>query len=165
MPPVSLHPLFREDSRSALPGIVIDRGLIDRLSASFNALRPAAGDLAAAFYRRLFEKAPHVRDMFTQPIEVQQQKLIASLETIVQFLTDPPAQRAFLRDLGKRHANYGARPEHYNLVIETFLEAIEEVTGGLLDPMVKSEWRMVMRLVSDAMIDGAIQSSPTNKTG
>lgn len=157
MPPVSLHPLFREDSCSALPGIVIDRGLIDRLSASFSALRPAAGELAAAFYRRLFEKAPPVREMFTQPIEIQQQKLIASLETIVQFLADPAAQRTYLRDLGKRHASYGARPEHYDLVIETFIEAMDDVTGGLLDPMVKGEWRMVMRLVSDSMLEASTQ--------
>lgn len=155
MAPVSLHPLFRQGSDPALPGIVIDRALIGRLSDSFASLRPAANDLAAAFYRRLFEKKPELRGMFTQPLQVQQQKLIASLETIVQFLSDPSAQRAYLRDLGKRHANYGARAEHYDLVIDTFMEAMDETTGGFLDPIVRNEWRQVMRLVSDAMINGA----------
>lgn len=155
MAPVSLHPLYREDPRSPLPGIVIDRALIARLKASFETLRPAAGTLAAAFYRRLFNKQPQLRGMFTQPPEVQQAKLIASLESIVQFLSDPVAQRSYLRDLGTRHAHYGARPEHYDLVIDTFMEAMDEATEGRLDPAIRNEWRLVMRLVSDAMISGA----------
>lgn len=155
MAPVSLHPLFRDGPRSPLPGIVVDRALIDRLGASFAALKPAASALASAFYRRLFEKRPELRAMFTQPMEIQQQKLIASLETIVAFLADPPAQRAYLRELGMRHLRYGARPEHYDLVIDTFIEAMDEATGGLLDPIVRNEWHQVMRLVSDSMIAGA----------
>lgn len=165
MAPVSLHPLYREGSHSPLPGIVIDRALIDRLAASFEALRPAAGNLASAFYRRLFEKQPQLRGMFTQPLAVQEAKLLASLETIVQFLSDPASQRTYLRELGKRHAQYGARSEHYDIVIDTFMEAMDEATGGLLDPLVRNEWRQVMRLVSDAMISGARDLSTAQLKG
>lgn len=160
MAPVSLHPLFKDGSRSSLPGIVIDRPLIDRLAASFEAIRPVGNRVAEAFYRRLFEKQPRLRSMFTQPMEVQQQKLLASLETIVQFLEQPAEQRAYLRELGARHASYGARPEHYDLVIDTLLEAIAESMGGQLDPATASEWRQVLRLVSDFMIDGQGPGQP-----
>lgn len=163
MAPVSLHPLYKDGPRGSLSGLVVDQGLIDRLGASFAMLRPNAETLAKAFYRRLFLKKPELQAMFKSPMDVQRQKLIASLETIVLFLSDPSAQRAYLRDLGRRHVTYGAKPEHYGLVIETMLEAMDEATGGLLDPMVRNEWRDVLQLVSEWMIDGA--GGPGRATG
>ncbi len=163
MAPVSLHPLFKDGPRGSLSGLVIDQGLIDRLSSSFASLRPAADVLAQAFYRRLFLKKPELQAMFKSPMDVQRTKLIASLETIVLFLSDPSSQRAFLRELGRRHVTYGARPEHYGLVVETLLEAMDEASGGLLDPMVRNEWRDVLQLVSEWMIDGA--EGPVRQTG
>ena len=165
MAPVSLHPLFKDGSRGGLTSLVVDQHLIDRLSASFESLRPAADDFAAAFYRRLFLKKPELKAMFQSPMDIQRRKLIASLETIVQFLADPASQRAYLRELGRRHAGYGARPEHYDLVVDTLMEAMDEVTGGLIDPVVRKEWRDVLHLVSEWMIDGAssIQSPASER--
>ncbi len=154
MAPVSLHPLFSGGPRSSLPGIVIDRLLVERIRVSFELIRSNGHKLAAAFYRRLFERQPRLRAMFTQPLEIQQQKLFASLETIVRFLEEPASQRSYLRELGARHAEYGARPEHYDIVIETLLEAIDESLGGRLEPIIANEWHQVLRLVSDFMLDG-----------
>jgi methyl-accepting chemotaxis protein len=153
--PVNLHPLYKDGPRGSRSGLVIDQALVDRLAASFAALRPASDALAQAFYRRLFRKKPDLEALFTTPMEMQRQKLIASLEAIVLFLSDPASQRTYLKELGRRHVGYGARPEHYGLVIETMLEAMDEASGGLLDPMVRSEWRDVLQLVSEWMIDGA----------
>lgn len=164
MAPVSLHPLYKDGPRGSLARLVIDQGLIDRLGMSFATLRPVADALAQAFYRRLFLKKPELQAMFKTPMDVQRQKLIASLETIVLFLSEPSAQRAYLRELGRRHVAYGARPEHYALVIDTMIEAMDEATGGLLDPMVRNEWRDVLQLVSEWMIDGAEGAGPWQGT-
>lgn len=155
MPPVSFHPLFKDNPDNPLPRIRVDRALVERLSASFEAMRPAADALAAAFYRRLFERRPDLRPLFQTPLSVQQRKLIASLETIVRYLDDPPSQRAYLRELGRRHKEYGAQPAHYDLVIETLIEAMVEAAPGAMEPAIRDEWRQVLRLVSDWMISGA----------
>jgi nitric oxide dioxygenase len=90
--------------------------------------------------------------MFRTEPQVQAAKLIASLDAIVQNLVDPDANAQMLAELGRRHAGYGAKPEHYDLVIELLVDSMRELMGPAIQDQSLNEWRMALRLVSNQMI-------------
>ncbi len=160
--PLRRHPVARSSDAGALAGFPIERDLVQRLRDSYDLVRQRDLQLAEIFYERLFTAAPAVRPLFTLPSEQQAAKLMAALDAIVRNLTAPADNAALLNDLGKRHAAYGARPEHYDLVIDLLVESMTTLLGDEIDATVFDEWRMALRLVSDQMIAAAQRAPPAS---
>lgn len=152
--PVRRHPIANPMQNTGLASVPLDKDLITRLQRSFDEIRPHGAALGAAFYAKLFAKAPQVRPLFRSETAVQAQKLIAALDAVVRNLVNPAENAAMIAALGRRHAGYGATPEHYELVVTLLVEAIDEVMGPRIAPPRLEEWRLVLRLVSDQMIAG-----------
>lgn len=150
--PVHRHPVADTKAPGPLAQVPLDHALIARLRASYAVVRQRDLKLAEIFYARLFAAAPHLRPMFRGEPAVQAAKLIASLDAIVQNLVDPQANAAMLAALGKRHAGYGAKPEHYDLVIKILVESMHELLGPQTPQQSLDEWRTALRLVSNQMI-------------
>jgi len=146
---------------SPLAAVPLDHALIARLRASFEQLRPDGSRLGEVFYSKLFAVAPHLRPLFRSDPGQQATKLIASLDTIVRNLSAPVDNAAMIRAMGERHAGYGARPEHYELVVGLLIESIREVLGAAADARVLEEWGTALRLVSQQMISAAAGRRPS----
>ena len=58
-------------------------------------------------------------------------------------------------DLGKRHASYGVRPEHYEPVGAALLWTLEQGLGPDFTPPVKEAWTSAYLLLSGVMQDAA----------
>ncbi len=150
--PVRRHPIASSmKSSEDLSAVPLDGRLILRLKASYEGVRKEDLRLAEAFYAKLFAAAPHLRAMFRSEPEAQAAKLIASLDAIVNNLEAPSANAKMLADLGRRHAGYGAKPEHYDLVIELLVDSMREVGGPRMDSQSLDDWRIALRLVSNQM--------------
>lgn len=149
--PVRRHPIA-----AASANLPLDHDLIRRLKSTFALVVASDSKFAEIFYDRLFQAAPHLRAMFHSDPKAQAQKLTASLETVVHSLADPARNQRYLAELGQRHAGYGARPEHYQLVIDLLIGAMRDALGPHADPRRLEEWRTALRLVADQMI-GASQ--------
>jgi hemoglobin-like flavoprotein len=146
------HPVAASKALDHLAAIPIDHALIGRLEVSFRLLREQSADLGRVFYAKLFAAAPHLRPMFRTHPDEQAAKLVASLEMIVGNLAAPGANAAMLSELGRRHAGYGAKPEHYVVVVDLLVESMRDVLGARSDERVLDEWRTALRLVSRQMI-------------
>lgn len=153
--PVHRHPIATTRINDPLTNIPLDRALIARLQATYQVVREQDMQLAENFYAKLFAAAPHLRALFTTEPAAQAKKLIASLGMIVENLADPHQNTAMLTSLGKRHAGYGAKPEHYDLVIDLLIESMRELLGAQANEQNLHEWRLALRLVSDQMINAA----------
>ncbi|MCW5756511.1 MAG: hypothetical protein KIT54_04665 [Phycisphaeraceae bacterium] len=151
--PVHRHPASASKVGEPITRIPVDAGVIERLRSSYRLVRRQDLEFARVFYAKLFEAAPGVRAMFPQDLELQSRKLTMALDTIVANLENPEANSHLLAQMGKRHAGYGARPEHYHLVIETMVAAMRAVLGAQADERVLDEWRMALRLIGKQMID------------
>ncbi len=150
--PVQRHPIARSQRQDPLAGLPMDHALIARLRASFEQIRMQGLRLGEVFYAKLFAAAPHLRSMFKTDLATQSDKLIASLDTVVRNLERPEQNAAMLAALGERHAGYGARPEHYTLVVKLLVDSMREVLGPAADEKGLEEWRTALRLISDQMI-------------
>lgn len=81
-----------------------------------------------AFYSRLFERFPEVREMFEHAdMRIQAMKLYEVLRVTVRFLDNIESLTPILQDMGIRHAEaYGVVRDHYNALTEVFIEVLNE---------------------------------------
>jgi len=152
---VTRHPLCTTLATRHLQGIPADEALIRRLERSFEGLGAADSPLAQRFYDRLFARHPELRAMFPVDMAAQQKKLVDSLTAIIDNLRDPLNTQALLEELGRKHVDFGAKPEHYPWVCESLIGALAESSGPNWTGELQAEWTVALELVSAAMLAGA----------
>lgn len=111
--------------------------------------RVATGEL---FYKRLFEIAPAVKPLFPKDMTTQNRKLIDMLELIVGGLDNLVKIVPIIRREGKKHANYGAKPEHFEAVGAAWLWTLEQILQDEFTPDIKDAWKVAYHLIASTMI-------------
>ena len=139
---------------------MVNAGEIRMVRGSFPAIAGVSGPVAALFYGRLFELAPHVRPLFRQDIAVQGRKLMDMLTTLVGNLDRFDELEPLLKAMGQRHAGYGVRPEHYETVRSALIWAFGIALEEEFTPELKSAWSAVIEAVSAVMKEGAAELLP-----
>jgi hemoglobin-like flavoprotein len=150
---VTIHPL--SGAPSVPPGVAADAALIKRLQESFRALLDAHPSLADHFYARLFQGHPELRSMFPRDMANQKKKLLDTLNLIVENLQAPLTVRARLEKLGESHVAYGARPEHYPIVLSALVGAIAEMAGPNWTADLEDDWTSAISMVAAIMIEAS----------
>ena len=107
---------------------------------SFDQVRPILEDAALLFYERLFELDPSLRSLFRSSREAPAQKLAQALTVVVKGLENPAQLRGAIEALGRRHAGYGVRDEHYTTVGEALIWTLERGLGRAFTPEVRAAW-------------------------
>ena len=103
---------------------------LDALETSFDLVAPRGDELMDAFYARLFATAPAVEPLFAgTDLRRQKAMLLGALVLLRKSLRDLDAIVPALRDLGARHAAYGAEPAHYPVVGAVLIASMEEIAG------------------------------------
>ena len=116
------------------------------------------GDAASIrFYERLFEKAPHVQELFGSDIDRQARMFLQSLNVIVASLSSTDRAARVLQRLGEKHRGYGVAPDHYTVMGTTLLETIGEFLGDDFDNEAAEAWSAAFRLISSIMISASEQ--------
>jgi hemoglobin-like flavoprotein len=111
------------------------------------------GDRAAGlFYDRLFTIDPSIRELFAQTDMTQQQKkLLQVLAVAVSALDNLGPLTKTVEDLGRRHAGYGVKDEHYDTVGAALLWTLENGLGQAWTPEVAAAWTELYELLSGIM--------------
>ena len=146
---ISIHPLGPDLHARC---ISTDRELATRLRHSFAAIVPAADLFADHFYARIFAAAPAVRALFPPDMREQKAKLLAALAWVVEHLEQGETLKARLREMGRRHEQYGARAAHYPLVTDAMIGAMADVSGPAWTDEIAADWRTALERVSDIMM-------------
>ena len=122
---------------------------------SFQKVVPIADQAAAIFYTKLFELDPTLKSMFKTDIAEQGKKLMTMIGTAVGGLNHLDKIVPAVQELGKRHVDYGVKPDHYNTVATALLYTLETGLGSAWTPEVKEAWIAVYVLLSQTMKDAA----------
>lgn len=133
--------------------------LIQRLEASFNAVKPKGEELVETFYGKLFASNPEVRSMFPDEMKDQRNKLLQSLAFVVANLRNPDALTEALHKLGAGHVAYGTAPEHYPVVRDNLLAAMSEIAGDVWTDQLTEDWTAAINTVAEVMLEGAAQAN------
>ena len=113
---------------------------IELVQQSFRLIEPIIDDVATLFYERLFEIDPSLRRMFHRSRREQARLLAHTLSVVVDGIARPSQLRAAVEALGQRHAGYGARGEHYAIVGEALLWALEKGLKHAFTSEVRDAW-------------------------
>jgi methyl-accepting chemotaxis protein len=148
-------------SRRPVKAVAEDNALgldVALLERSFDALAPHGEALVKRFYEELFRRHPAVKPMFANTsLEVQETKLLGALKLVINSLRKPDALVAALKNLGAKHRDYGAQPEHYGAVADTLLDVMAELAGDGWTDAVDAAWTKALDTVAATML-----SAPEN---
>ena len=128
---------------------------IQLIKETFAMVAPSADAVAATFYARLFELDPSLRPMFPASLNEQGRKLMQVLGAAVGMLDRPQALIPVLESLGRRHAGYGVRDEHYDTVGAALLWTLGHGLGEGFTKEVCGAWAALYQLVATTMQNAA----------
>lgn len=144
---------------------------VSLLKKSYRQLEPLR--LAASFYEKLFMRYPHLKHLFPADRSDLMAKLMSVLELVVFSFEEKTSDQFFLqesmvlplRDLGKKHDDYGVAPEHYTIANNLLIESIRERLGSLFSDEINESWSKSLHILSSAMQDSSVDSQLKNKVG
>lgn len=122
---------------------------------SFEQVLPIAEAAAELFYRRLFQLDPSLKPLFRGDMREQGRKLMTMLKVVVNGLHRLEALVPAVQELGRRHAGYGVKDEHYQTVGAALLWTLEQGLGEAFTPETKAAWVTAYTLLADLMKEAA----------
>jgi hemoglobin-like flavoprotein len=128
---------------------------IQLVQESYKKIAPMADQVAHLFYGRLFETAPHVRPLFKGDMGEQGRKLMSMIGVAVAALDNLPELVPIVRDLGRRHASYGVKDDHYDVVAHALLWTMEKGLGESFTGDIKEAWTSAYMLLANTMKEAA----------
>lgn len=148
------HPLLLAAGAGRFPA---DPSVIRKLEVSLGVLEAHADAFSARFYEQLFTQYPALRGLFPNDLTKQRTKLFDSLKQTVALLRDPEKELRHLSEMGSRHAGYGAKPEHYPIVVELMVKAMEHTVPPTPAPSAwtadfSQEWTAALGLIAEVMV-------------
>jgi hemoglobin-like flavoprotein len=124
---------------------------------SFAQVAPIAETAAELFYGRLFELDPSLRPMFRGDMKEQGRKLMQTLAVVVSGLERLEKLLPAVEALGRRHAGYGVKDEHYATVAAALLWTLEQGLGDGFTPEVREAWTTAYLALAGVMQQAAAE--------
>jgi len=121
------------------------------VQGSWKDVLAVAETAAQLFYLRLFALDESLRPMFKGELREQGRKLIAMMSVAVNGLARIETLVPVIEALGRRHAGYGVKDEHYATVAAALLWALEQGLGPRFTPDVKDAWTAAYGLLAATM--------------
>ena len=116
---------------------------------------PIEAHAATLFYNRLFTADPKLQSLFKRDMSEQKRKLMTMIGLAVNGLAHLDSLIPAVRDLGRRHAEYGVQSTDYNTVGSALLWTLEQGLGGEFTPEVKDSWIAAYTILATTMQQGA----------
>src|SRR5215472_2931076 len=144
---------FPDRSADAGRGMTPDQTRL--VQQSFARLVPSAEVVAEMFYRELFALDPGLRKLFKGDLAQQGQKLMSLLDTAIGNLDRLEVIAPAVRDLGRRHADYGVASADYETVGRALIGTLEHGLGRDFTPALREAWTSCYRVLAREMRAGA----------
>jgi hemoglobin-like flavoprotein len=129
---------------------------VELIRTSWTAVEPI-GDLAATlFYDRLFALDPTIERLFRRT-DMGRQKtvLMQTLTVVVKSLDRLDELAPAIEALGRRHAGYGVREDHYDTVGAALLWTLSQGLGDGFTPELEAAWTDAYTTLASVMIGAA----------
>lgn len=132
---------------------------VQRVQEHFERIGTAG--VADRFYSRLFTEYPQLRPLFPPDLDALSRHFTDTLTIVIEHLGRVTAVDTELRALGARHLQYGAQPQHYAVVRDVLVAAIEQQSGSDWNDELRRDWRMAITMIIVPMLHGAAVETAT----
>src|SRR6185369_11580725 len=110
------------------------------VQVSWERIQPSAEAVADLFYARLFGLDPSLQALFKGDMREQGRKLVSMVTFAVKGLTRLEAIVPGVQALGRRHAGYGVKDDHYETVGEALLWTLGKGLGTAFTGEIRAAW-------------------------
>ena len=122
------------------------------VQSTWSKIAPIGDAAARLFYDRLFEIDPGSRELFQKTDLAQQRlKLLQVLSVAVAGLDDLGRLIPIVEELGRRHAGYGVKDEHYDSVGAALIWTLQKALGPAWNSETAAAWTEVYGMLSGVM--------------
>jgi nitric oxide dioxygenase len=125
---------------------------IELVQQSWLQIKPVAKQAGLLFYERLFIAAPSIRHLFTPSIDEQAGKLITMLSYVVTKLNRLEDIVGEVQQLGVRHNQYGAKPEHYDVVGQCLIATLKDGLNDKWNDELEKAWHAAFTILKNTMV-------------
>jgi len=132
---------------------------IELVQTSWEKCIPIADTAASIFYAKLFELNPELKPLFKSDIKEQGKKLMTMITTAVRSLNNLEGIVGAVQDMGRRHAGYGVKDEHYDTVGTALIWTLGQGLGDDFTDETKEAWVEVYTLLATTMKDAANEAA------
>lgn len=136
------------------PDFRLSPGTLGHVRAAWRQVEPLADVFALTLYRRLFERAPHLRDLFYSGIETQGRRVFETFTQTVALADTPSQLVPLLEALGRRHRYVGVQPEHFGDLEAALLLTLGDLLGPALTAPARTAWAEFYAEMSRPMLRG-----------
>lgn len=143
------------DCKGTVVGGLLKQEQVGILKDTFAELEQTDSAAINLFYENLFDARPELRPLFSDSQERQSRKLMHSLKVIITSLDEPKQSIALLEQLGARHAQYGVRPEHYELAGQVLQRTLADFFGQSFTTPIRESWQAAFALIASVMVQAA----------
>jgi hemoglobin-like flavoprotein len=128
---------------------------VQLIRGSWQKVVPIQDQAAELFYGKLFQLEPALKPLFKGDMKEQGRKLMTMLNTVVTQLERLDTLVPAVQGLGKRHAVYVVKPEHYAAVGSALLWTLDAGLGDAFTGEVRDAWAAAYGLLAGVMSDAA----------
>jgi nitric oxide dioxygenase len=125
------------------------------VQSTFALVVPNKEKMAELFYERLFSIDQSIRHLFKGDMAEQGKKLMLALALVVAGLADLSRVLPAVKNLARRHSNYGVEDHHYDSVGSALLWSLRQVLGDEFTPEVCEAWTGAYTTLASVMKDAA----------
>jgi hemoglobin-like flavoprotein len=122
---------------------------------SWRRIMPIKEKFAELFYQRLFELDPKVKTLFRGRLDFQGEKIMTTLNVVVNSIDDIKAVEAMLQAMGNRHIIYGVQAAHYETVGAALFWVLEQSLGDYFNDEVEEAWVTAYSMIASTMKETA----------
>jgi hemoglobin-like flavoprotein len=124
---------------------------IKHVQTTWRSVEEIGPQAARLFYENLFGLDPSLRPLFQGDMDSQGKKLITMITIAVNGLNRLEMIIPAVEKLGRRHVDYGVKPEHYDTVGTALLSTLEQGLGAAFSDEVKTAWTMAYQTLASTM--------------
>jgi len=128
---------------------------IQLIRDSWQRILPIKEQAAEQFYQRLFELDPSVKALFKGRLDFQGDKLMTTLNVVVNSLDDLHEVEGMLQAMGRRHIIYGVEAAHYETVGAALLWVLQQGLGDSFTEEVEEAWVAAYGIIATVMKEAA----------
>lgn len=124
---------------------------IELVQRTFTRFASCSVNCSTSFFFHVFTLHPELRSLFTGDIERQGIMFMKVVSMAVNSLYDMDAMLPALRELGRRHMEYGVKPHHYEAIRDSFIWILKQELAGEFTEEVEDAWGSVFDLIAANM--------------
>ena len=130
----------------------------DLIERSLEAVAERVGDPSQQVYRRLFELAPELEELFVRDTDgaVRGQMLQQVFETILDLVGSNAYAEVLIGTEWINHQNLGVPARQFELFFEAMISSFREVLGKQWTPEIDGAWRAVNARIGEIIAQRSI---------